>query len=116
MKFLRLLIVSLSAGVLLTAVGLYDPAAVAAQDKQQTTKTDESKTDTTITGFPTGTICAKTGVYRASNQYLELIIVVEEGEFFPPFIGGQKTTWYTLKPSTKSTFDAVKVAPGSVVP
>ena len=118
MKFLRLLIVSLSTGVLLTAVGLYDPAAVAAQIKQQTattdaSKTDGSKTDTTTIGFPTGTACAKTGVYRASNKYLEVIIVVEDGEFFPAFIDGEKTVWYALKPSDKSTFDAIKVSPGS---
>ncbi|HEY2962693.1 MAG TPA: hypothetical protein VGJ37_09785 [Pyrinomonadaceae bacterium] len=113
MKFLRLLIVLLSAGVLLTAVGLYDPAAVAAQDKQQTTQTDGSKTDTTTTGFPTGTTCAKTGIYHATNKYLEVIIVVEDGEVFPPFTDGQKTTWYALGPSTKDSFDSVKVSPGS---
>lgn len=113
MKFLRLLMVPLAAGVLLTAVGLGDAAAVLAQDKQQTTQTDGSKTSTTTTGFPTGTTCTKTGVYRAANQYLEVIIVLADGDEFPPFIDGQKITWYALEPSTKSSFDAVKVAPGS---
>lgn len=113
MKFLRLLIAPLSAGVLLTAVGLCDATAVAAQDKQQTTQTDGSKTDTTTTGFPTGTKCVKTGIYRAGNKYLEVMIVVEDGEEFPVFIDGQKTTWYVLGPSTKSTFEPLKVSPGS---
>lgn len=110
MKCLRLLIVPLSAGVLLTAVGLYDAAAVAAQDKQQT---EAPKTDKTITGFPTGTTCTRTGIYRAENKYLQVIRVFENGEEFPTFIDGQKTMWYTLAPSAKESFDAVKVAPGS---
>jgi hypothetical protein len=112
MKILRLLIVPLFAGVLLTALSLCDPA-VAAQDKQQTTQTDASKTDTTPTGFSTGTTCAKTGIYRASNNYLAVIIVLEDGDVFPPFVDGQKITWYALGPSTKSSFDAVKVSTGS---
>jgi hypothetical protein len=113
MKFLRLLIVPPLAGVLLTAVGLYNPVAKAAQDKQQTTQTGGSKTGTATTGFPTGTTCTKTGVYRAANQYLEVIIVLADGDEFPPFIDGQKITWYALEPNTKSSFDAVKVSPGS---
>jgi hypothetical protein len=113
MKLRRLLIVPLSAGVLLTAVGLYDAAAVAAQDKQQTTQTDATKTDPTTIGFPTGATCTKTGIYRAENKYLKVIRVFENGEEFPPFLDGQKTTWYALGSSTKDSFDAVKVAPGS---
>jgi len=113
MKYLRLLIAPLSAGVLLTAVGFYDATAVAAQDKQPTTQTDTAKTDTTPTGFPTGTKCVKTGVYRAGNKYIEVIIVVADGEEFPPFIDGQKITWYALEPSTKSSFEPIKVSPGS---
>ena len=108
MKLLRLLIVPLSAGVL--AIAVSGAAAVAAQDKQQTTPTDTTKTPT---GFPTGTTCTKSGVFRADNKYLEVILVVGEGEIFPPFVDGQKTTWYALESSTKSTFDAVKVSPGS---
>ena len=112
MKLLRLLIV-LSASVLLLAIAVSGPAVVAAQDKQQTTTTDTTKTVKTPVGFPTGATCTKSGVYRADNKYLEVILVVGEGEIFPPFVDGQKTTWYALEPSTKSTFDAVKVSPGS---
>jgi hypothetical protein len=112
MKFRKLLIMPLFAGVLLTAVGLCQ--RVAAQDKQSTTtQTDNTKTDTTITGFLTGATCPKTGIYEASNKYLEVIIVLDEGDIFPPFVDGEKITWYPLKPSTKGTFDAVKVSPGS---
>jgi len=113
MKFVRLLIAPLSAGVLLTAVGLYDATAVAAQDKQSTTQTDSAKTDTTTTGFPTGTKCVKSGVYRAGNKYIEVIIVMADGDEFPPFIDGEKTNWYALPPSTRSSFDPIKVSPGS---
>ena len=87
MNFKRLFLVSLlvAAGFLFATVGLYNaPVARAYQD---------TKTGTT-TGFPTGSICKKSGVYRASNKYLENIIVVAEGEEFPPFSDGTKTIWY----------------------
>ena len=113
MKLLRLLIVTLSASVLLPVVALSVPAVVAAQDKEQTPQTDTTKTDKTPVGFPTGTTCTKSGIYRADNKYLEVILVVGEGEIFPPFVDGQKTTWYVLEPSAKGSFDGVKVSPGS---
>ena len=110
MKYLRLLILSLSAGVLLTTVA-FNPS-VAAQDKQTNQTTDGSKTGTP-TGFPTGTKCTKSGTYRAENKYLKVIVVLEEGEEFPPFVDGEKTIWYELTPSTKSSFDSVKVTSGT---
>ncbi len=113
MKLLRLPIATLSAGVLLTTMAVSGPVVVTAQDKQQTATTDTTKTDKTPVGFPTGTTCTKSGVYRADNKYLEVILVVGEGEIFPPFVDGQKTTWYALAPGTKSSFDAVKVSPDS---
>jgi hypothetical protein len=109
MKYLRLLLLSLSAGVLLMTVAF--SSAVTAQDKQTNQTTDASKT--TSTGFATGAKCTKSGTYRADNKYLRIIIVLEEGEEFPPFVDGEKTIWYELTPSTKSTFDPVKVSPGS---
>jgi hypothetical protein len=115
MKYQRLLIMPLFvAGLLAVTVSLHYAYAVAAQQKEQTTQTAEgSKTDTTTpTGFPTGTTCTKSGTYRASNKYMEVIIVVEDGEEFPPFTDGQKTTWYALTPSTKSSFEPVKVTAG----
>jgi hypothetical protein len=109
MKLLRLLTAPLFAGVLLSMVALSFSSAVTAQDKEQTPTTDSSKTSTTPAGFPTGTKCTKTSVYTAENKYLKIVIVVAEGEEFPLFADGQKTVWYALTPSTKSTFEAVKV-------
>ncbi|HET9525450.1 MAG TPA: hypothetical protein VFO99_04750 [Pyrinomonadaceae bacterium] len=95
MTFTRPLLIAMlvAAGFLFTGQGLYNaPAAKAYQD---------SKSGTT-TGFPTGTVCKKSGTYRASNKYLENIIVVAEGEIFPPFSDGTKTIWYPRSSSTKN--------------
>ena len=111
MSFRRLSIGSLFVtALILTAGGLYY-ATVTAQEKQSnTSNTEASKTPT---GFATGTKCTKSGSYKASNQYLELIITLEEGDEFPLFPDGQKTMWYTLTPNTKDGFEPVKVAPGT---
>jgi hypothetical protein len=59
--------------------------------------------DTKIpTGYPTGSICKKSGTYRAANKYLENIIVMAEGEVFPPFSDGTKTLWYHRGSTTKN--------------
>jgi hypothetical protein len=116
MRFQRLLIVPLFAGLLLTTIALCFSSAVTAQDKEQTTQTsttDGSKTSKAPIGFPTGAKCAKTGTYRAENKYLKVVLTVAEGEEFPPFVDGEKTIWYELTPSTKSSFESVKVTPGS---
>ena len=108
MKYLRLLITSLSVGVLLTAIG-YASAVTAQQDpqKESTTQTGEASKTTPI-GFPTGTKCVKTGTYKAENKFIRVVLVVAEGEEFPLFADGQKTIWYALTPGSKSTFEAVK--------
>lgn len=112
MSFRRLPLGPLFTALLLTTGGLYYASPdVTAQEKQSNTSTTEASK--TPTGFATGTKCTKTGTYRAANQYLELIITLEEGDEFPLFPDGQKTTWYALTPSTKDTFEPVKVAPGS---
>jgi hypothetical protein len=85
----------LAAATFLTIPSLFTgPVARAAQD----TKTDT----TTTTGFPSGTVCKKSGTYRASNKYIENIIVVGEGETFPLFSDGTKTIWYPRNPATKT--------------
>lgn len=100
--------------LLLTAGGLYyASSAVTAQEKQSSTQASTTEAAKPPTGFPTGTKCTKTGAYRAENKYLELIITFEEGAEFPPLPDGQKTTWYQLTPSTKSSFEPVKAAPGT---
>ena len=82
----------LAAAFLFTATGVYNAPVVEAHQ--------DTKTETT-TGFPTGTVCKKSGTYRASNKYLENIIVVAEGEVFPPFSDGTKTIWYPRTSTTK---------------
>jgi hypothetical protein len=110
MNFRRLLIVPLFAGVLLTTIS-YGSIVTAQQDpqKEPTTQTGEVSRTGTPVGFLTGTKCTKTSIYTAENKFLKVVIVVAEGEEFPPFTDGEKTIWYALAPSTKSTFDAVKV-------
>jgi hypothetical protein len=86
MNVKRLLITFIvSAGFLFATEALYNASVARAHQ--------DTKTGTT-TGFPTGTICKKSGVYRAANKYLENVIVVAEGEEFPPFSDGTKTIWY----------------------
>ena len=94
MSFKRpLLTALLLAGAFLLTTPSYAPVVNARQD---------TKTDSTTTGFPTGTVCKKSGTYRASNKHLENIIVVAEGEVFPPFSDGTKTIWYLRTSSTKN--------------
>lgn len=108
MSFPRLLIVPLLAVVFLATIALGFTSPVTAQDKEQTTKTTDAAKPTAPVGFPTGTICTKTGTYRAENKFLRVVVFVAEGEEFPPFTDGEKTLWYALTPSTKSSFEPVK--------
>src|SRR5688500_19510844 len=83
MIFRRLLLIALlvAAGFALATQAFHGaPVAKASQDSK------------TSTGFATGTVCKKSGTYRASNKYLENIIVVAEGEVFPPFSEDRKST------------------------
>ena len=106
MNFRRLLNVSLLAVAFLATVAFGSTPAVTAQDKQPATQTT-AETKTPV-GFPTGSKCLKTGTYKAENKFMRVVIVVAEGEDFPLFADGEKTIWYALTPSTKSTFEAVK--------
>jgi len=92
MRFMKsLLIASLLVAAFLCTTSTYQLRVVNAQD---------TKTGTT-TGYPTGTVCKKSGTYRASNKYLELIIVMAEGDVFPPFSDGTKTIWYARSDKTQ---------------
>ena len=95
MNFRRLLLIAFLIGTsfLCATPGFYTASVAQAQ---QDTKTG------TATGYPTGSICKKSGTYRASNKYLEIIIVMAEGEEFPPFSDGTKTTWYPRSSSSKN--------------
>jgi len=72
----------------------------------------------TTTGFATGTTCTSSGTYRASNKYMDAIVLMAAGEIFLPFVDGRKTTWYALSPtlSTNSggSFTSVKVEAGTI--
>jgi hypothetical protein len=65
-------------------------------------------------GFATGSTCTTSGTYKASNKYLENIVVLAAGEQFPLFSDGKKTTWYALTPSANGSFDSVKVVAGTI--
>ena len=69
-------------------------------------------------GYATGTVCTVSGTYRASNKYMDSILVIGAGEVFPAFVDDRKTTWYALTPSLSTnksgSFSSVKVAAGSV--
>ena len=72
--------------------------------------------NTTFTpGYSTGTICQRTGSYKAENKYMQAIVVVVKGAKFPNFIDGKKTTWYALSSTstTSSGFESARVAPGT---
>jgi hypothetical protein len=72
----------------------------------------------TTTGFATGSTCTSSGTFRASNKYMDAIIVLAADEIFPPFVDGKKTTWYALSPTLSTnkdgSFSSVKVAPGTI--
>lgn len=65
-------------------------------------------------GFATGSTCSTSGTYKASNKYMENIVVLAAGEAFPPFSDGKKAIWYSLTPSAKGEFDSVKVVAGTI--
>ena len=68
----------------------------------------------------TGSICAKTSLYKATDGKIEFIEYVVAGTAFPPFPGGKGTkacTWTRLtlaSDGSKESFMAVKVAPGTL--
>jgi hypothetical protein len=71
------------------------------------------------TGFTSGTVCSRTGSYKAENAYMQAIVVVVAGAKFPNFTDGKKCTWYALSASTNTStstdgFDSMKVAAGTV--
>ena len=80
----------------------------------------ESGGTTFTTGYSSGTICPRTGSYKASNKYMNAIVTVVRGAKFPNFIDGKKCTWTALSEttttsstSTDSGFESTRVAPGT---
>jgi hypothetical protein len=72
----------------------------------------------TSTGFATGTTCTTSGTYRASNKYMDIVMIYAADDIFLSFVDGKKTTWYALTPSLSTnksgSFDSVKVVAGTV--
>ncbi|HKG78995.1 MAG TPA: hypothetical protein VKA78_06235, partial [Pyrinomonadaceae bacterium] len=58
------------------------------------------------------------GTYRASNKYMDAVLIFAAGEVFLPFVDGRKTTWYALSPTLSTnkdgSFTSVKVVAGTV--
>jgi hypothetical protein len=75
-------------------------------------------TYSTTTGYATGTICGRSGNYRASNKYMDIVVAYAKGDIFLAGPDGKKTTWYALTASLSTnkdgSFSSVKVAPGSI--
>ena len=68
------------------------------------------------TGYATGTTCPKTGSYKSVTKYTETIVCFVKGVKFPNGSDGKKTTWTALSStdSSKTGFESVRVAPGTV--
>lgn len=69
-------------------------------------------------GGTTGSICSKTGPYKASDGRIETVVLVKKGEKFPAFPGGTGTTATSWSPvggndSSRGGFTSVKVAAGA---
>jgi hypothetical protein len=88
------------------------------QDSSGTLVVNDSSGFSTTKGYATGSVVPISGTYRASNKYLDLILVYGAGEIFLPFSDGKKCTWYALSPSlstnSSGSFDSVKVAAGTI--
>jgi phage host-nuclease inhibitor protein Gam len=74
--------------------------------------------NTFTAAYASGTICPRTGSYKAQNNYMNAIVTVVKGAKFPNFIDGKKCTWTALSASTSTTnsdggFESTRVAPGA---
>ena len=72
----------------------------------------------TTTGYATGTICQRSGNYRASNKYMDIVVPYAKGDVFFAGPDGKKTTWYaltaTLSTNSSGSFSSVKVDAGTL--
>jgi 3,4-dihydroxy-2-butanone 4-phosphate synthase len=79
-----------------------------------------TSTNTTFTtGYASGTICPRTGSYKAQNAYMNAIVTVVKNAKFPNFIDGKKTTWYALNTTSGGTtsdggFESTRVSAGTL--
>lgn len=76
----------------------------------------------TSLGFATGTVCPKSGLYKATDGKIEIIEYIPQDTLFPPFGGGngtKKATWSRVTLATDgsrtgSGFRAVMVDAGTL--
>ena len=77
---------------------------------------------TFTTGYSSGTVCPRTGSYKAQNKYMNAIVTVVKNAKFPNFIDGKKCTWTALAETTTTStggssidsgFEGTRVAPGT---
>ncbi|HET6974875.1 MAG TPA: hypothetical protein VFI24_01015 [Pyrinomonadaceae bacterium] len=87
------------------------------QESQSRELAGEEVAFSTTTGYATGATCLASGTFRASNKYMDVVLVYAAGETFLAGPDGQKTTWYALSPSLTTNkgggFESVKVAAGA---
>jgi hypothetical protein len=72
------------------------------------------------TGGTTGSLCGKTGLYKASDGKITSVLLIRKGDAFPPFVGASgttKTTWYAVTDTadgSRTSFESVTVAAGTI--
>ena len=70
-------------------------------------------------GGSTGTICTETSLYKATDGKIEFIELIESGQTFPPFPGGngkKSCTWTRLSVTadgSRTSFTSVMVEAGT---
>jgi hypothetical protein len=68
----------------------------------------------------TGSTCTKSGLYKATDGKIEMVVYIQANTQFPKFPGGDGSTnctWTALSTSadgSRTGFTAVKVAAGTV--
>ena len=71
-------------------------------------------------GGASGSICGKTGLYKASDGKITSVLLVKAGDPFPKFPGGTgttSTTWTSVSATSdgsRGTFESVNVAAGTI--
>ena len=71
-------------------------------------------------GGASGTICARTALYKASDGKITSVLMIKKGDPYPNFVGATgttRTTWTAVTESSdgsRSGFQAVTAPAGSV--
>lgn len=71
-------------------------------------------------GGASGTVCTKTGLYKASDGKITSVLLVKKNDTFPNFVGSSgttRTTWYAVTESSdgsRSGFQSVTAEAGAI--